>query len=271
MTQLFKLLGLTAPFAYAAAVYWLFSFLERNASLAARRTISDWLKGESYTKEHVSNIAVYVFDRLYTYPLLGWRPIARTAIISTVLMVIIICTNMPVLWRLFLRAPVDIGTHWAFWLFKNIVSDYFSLFVVRQWLLIGAKRPLLALTTGPVVGALVVCAVYLALDVARVSLLESGTFEWVYFWEDVQQYIGFFQRHTGNSVITIPAFLIHLWLPLFAAGVMIAQGLNSLRLAAGWAQWFLKNGSKRPFRAIGIIAAVLTFVCVTIFRFFSTS
>jgi len=176
MTQLFKLLGLTAPFAYAAAVYWLFSFLERNASLAARRTISDWLKGESYTKEHVSNIAVYVFDRLYTYPLLGWRPIARTAIISTVLMVIIICTNMPVLWRLFLRAPVDIGTHWAFWLFKNIVSDYFSLFVVRQWLLIGAKRPLLALTTGPVVGALVVCAVYLALDVARFSLLESGTF-----------------------------------------------------------------------------------------------
>jgi hypothetical protein len=65
MALFLKLLGFTAPFAYAAAVYGLFLFLERNASPAARRTVSDWLKGETYTKEHVSNIAVYVFDRLY--------------------------------------------------------------------------------------------------------------------------------------------------------------------------------------------------------------
>ena len=96
----------------------------------------------------------------------------------------------------------------------------------------------------------------------------------VYFWEDIQQYIGYFfsrPRPIANGLVTIPAFLIHLWLPLFAAGVVIAQGLNSLRLATGWAQWFLKNGSKQPFRAIGIIAAALTFVCVAIFRFSSTS
>jgi hypothetical protein len=224
MAQLFKLLGLTAPLAYAAAVYSLFSFLERNASAAARRTVSSWLKGEPYTKEHVSNIAVYVLDRVYTYPLLRWRPIARTAIISTILFAIIISTNLPILWSFLLFAP-DIGTHWAFWLFKNILSDYFSLFVVRQWLLIGAKRPLLALTTGPVAGALVVCAVYLIFDVTRFSLSVSH-FEWIYFWEDVQQYIGFFQKRvSANKVFTIPAFLIHLWLPLFAAGVVLAQGL----------------------------------------------
>jgi hypothetical protein len=214
---------------YAAAVYGLFVFFERNASPAAKRTVSDWLKGEPYTKEHISNIAVYVFDRLYTYPLLGWRPIARTAIISTVLFAIIVYTNMPVLWLFFRRWWLDLGPHWAFWLSKNILSDYLSLFVVRQWLLIGAKRPLLALTTGPIVGALVVCTVYLILDVARFSLFESGTFEWIYFYEDIQQYIGFFRGHTANSVFTIPAFLIHLWLPLFAAGVVVAQGINSLR------------------------------------------
>jgi len=271
MTQLFKLLGLTAPFAYAAAVYGLFLFLERNASPAARRTVSDWLKGEPYNKEHVSNITVYVFDRLYTYPLLRWRPIVRTAIISTVLFAIIIYTNMPILWQFLWHRPVDIGPWWAFWLLKNIVSDYCSLFVVRSWLLVGAKRPLLALTTGPIVGAVVVCSVYLILDVTRYSLFDSGTFEWIYFRQDVEQYIGFFQRHTANSVFTIPAFLIHLWLPLFAAGVVFAQGLNSLRLPTGWAQWFLKNGSKRPFHAIGIVAAMLTFVCVALFRFFSAS
>jgi len=274
MTQFFKLLGFTAPLAYAAAVYGLFLFLERNSSPAARRAVSDWLEGEPYTKEHVSNVAVYAFDRLYTYPLLRWQPLARTAIISAVLMVIIVYTNMPSLWFLIQTRPEELVPHFGFWLLKNIISDYCSLFVVRQWLLMGAKRPLLALTTGPIVGALVVCAVYLILDVTRFSLFVSGTFEWIYFWQDVQQYIGYFfsrQRPTANRLVTIPAFLIHLWLPLFAAGVVFAQGLNSLRLTTAWAQWFLKNGSKRPFHAIGIVAAALTFVCVALFRFFWSS
>jgi hypothetical protein len=274
MTQLFKLFGLTAPFVCAGPVYALFLFLERNASPAARRTVSDWLKGEPYTKEHVSNITVYVFDRVYTYPLLRWRPLARTAIISAVLMVIIVYTNMPALWLLIQIRPEELGPHFGFWLLKNIISDYCSLFVVRQWLLMGAKRPLLALTTGPIVGAFVVCVVYLILDVTRYSLFVSGTFEWIYFWQDVQQYRDYFfsrPRPTANAIVTIPAFLIHLWLPLFAAGVVFTQGLNSLRLATSWAQWFLKNGSRRPFHAIGIVAATLTFVCVALFRFFSAS
>jgi hypothetical protein len=168
----------------------------------------------------------------------------------------------------FLHIPQELLPHWAFFLFKNVLTDYCSLFVVRRWLLIGAKRPLLALATGPVVGALVVCAVYLILDVARFSLFVSGTFEWIYLWQDIQQYIGFFRNRTMNSVLTLPAFLIHLWLPLFAAGVVFTQGLNSLRLATGWAQWFLKNGSKRPFHAIGIVAAALTFIGVVLFRSF---
>src|SRR3954470_5135597 len=48
MGQLLYILGLTAPFAYASAVYGLFAFLERNASPAARRTLSDWIKGNPY-------------------------------------------------------------------------------------------------------------------------------------------------------------------------------------------------------------------------------
>jgi hypothetical protein len=208
MTLFLKLLGFTAPFTYAAVVYGLFLFLERNASPAARRTVSDWVKGEPYTKEHVANIAVYVFDRLYTYPLLRWRPIVRTAVLSIVLTVVIIYTNIPVFWLFVRRRPEELLPHLGFFVFKNVVSDYCSLFVVRQWLLIGAKSPLLALATGPVVGALVVCAVYMILDVARFSLFVSGTFEWIYFWQDIQQYIGFFRNRTFNSVFTIPAFLI---------------------------------------------------------------
>ncbi len=65
MALFLKLLGFTAPVVYAAAVYGLFLFLERNASPAARRTVSDWVKGGPYTKEHVANIAVYVFPTLH--------------------------------------------------------------------------------------------------------------------------------------------------------------------------------------------------------------
>ena len=129
----------------------------------------------------MSNVAVYAFDRLYTYPLLRWQPFVRMAILSAVLMIIIVYTNIPALWLLIRIRPEELVPHFGFWLLKNIISDYCSLFVVRQWLLMGAKRPLLALTTGPVVSALVVCAVYLILDVTRFSLFESGTFEWYIF------------------------------------------------------------------------------------------
>ena len=57
----------------------------------------------------------------------------------------------------------------------------------------------------------------------------------------------------GDTLVPSP-------LPLFAVGVVIAQGLNSLRLATTWSQWFLKNGSKQPFRAIGFVAALVVFL-----------
>jgi hypothetical protein len=268
MGQLLYILGLTAPFVYASAVYGLFAFLERNASPAARRTLSDWIKGNPYTQQHVANIAVYVFDRIFTYPLLRWRPLVRTAILSIILTAIVVYTNWPPLYRLIWRAPTELGPHVAFFVFKNIISDYCSLFVVRRWLLMGANRPLLALITGPLVGALVVLLVFLVIDVTRYTVFDIGWFEWIYFVEGIDEYINTFHRHTANSVLRMPAFIIHLWLPLFAVGVMFAKGLNSLRFATTWTQWFLKNGTKRPFRAIGVVAAIVVFLAAALFRIF---
>jgi hypothetical protein len=230
MNQLLKVIGATAPLAYAAAVYGLFLFLERNASPAAKRTIAGWIKKEPYTSEYVANITVYVFDRLFSYPLLGWRPIVRTALMSLILASIIVYTNYSMMFFIYAHVP-EMRPQWTYHLAKNMFSDYCSLFVVRQWLLVGARRPLLALMTGPLVGALVVCAVYLILDVSRFSVFYSGTFRWRYFLEDIFQYVEFFQDRTANSKLTIPAFIIHLWLPLFAAGILVAQGINSLRWA----------------------------------------
>jgi hypothetical protein len=45
LTELFKLLGLSTPLAYAAAVYGFFHFLDKKASGAAKQAMSNWCKG----------------------------------------------------------------------------------------------------------------------------------------------------------------------------------------------------------------------------------
>ena len=119
---------------------------------------------------------------------------------------------------------------------------------------------------GPVVGALAVIAVYMVLDITRFSFLISGTFKWTYPMENVITYWQSFQSRSANWNLTIPAFIVHLWLPLFAMSVLAARALNSLRLAARFAQWFLKDGKKAPFRSLGIIAALIVFVSVLAWR-----
>lgn len=87
----------------------------------------------------------------------------------------------------------------------------------------GSKQTLLALITGPLVGALVVSVVQLILDVTRWSLFVTGEFEWIYFLEGIAEKIQQFQYRTGNSILTMPAFVIHLWLGIVPLDVEIGE------------------------------------------------
>ena len=62
----------------------------------------------------------------------------------------------------------------------------------------------------------------------------------------------------------MPTLLVHLWLPLFAVGVLPAQAINSVRAAGRFTQWFFKQGEAHPLRSIGFIASILTFIAVAI-------
>jgi hypothetical protein len=55
------------------------------------------------------------------------------------------------------------------------------------------------------------------------------------------------------------AFLIHLWLPLFALSSLLVKLVFWIFRAVEWAQWFLKQGDAHPFRAIGIVATIIVF------------
>jgi hypothetical protein len=63
-----------------------------------------------------------------------------------------------------------------------------------------------------------------------------------------------------------PTFFVHLWLPLFALGAFLIKALYMFFDAARLAQWFFKEGSQHPTRAIGTVAAVCVFAVTAIVR-----
>ena len=121
------------------------------------------------------------------------------------------------------------------------------------------KRPLSALVTAPVIGAIIVALCYTLIDVSTFSIWMSE-FHWRYFLEDFSMWEGLIRREGLRLSLLVPAFAVHLWLPLFAFGVLIAQLMNSVRLAGRFSQWFFAQGKAHPLRSIGYIAGAATFV-----------
>src|SRR5438552_1593172 len=77
-------LGAGTPFVYAGLTYWIFYFLDKNASLTAKRAISK-LIGRGDYKDHDLRAAVLnAFDHVYGYPLLRLNSLIRCAIYSVV-------------------------------------------------------------------------------------------------------------------------------------------------------------------------------------------
>src|SRR6478736_2969968 len=88
LEKVLQLLGLGTPFLYAAAAFVCFHYLDKKASAQAKVAIATWFKAIAASQNDVSSALVEVFDRIYTQPLLGWRALRRSAIISTTLSII---------------------------------------------------------------------------------------------------------------------------------------------------------------------------------------
>jgi hypothetical protein len=245
--------------AHAGYFWW----LDRKAAAQAKRTITDWFAGASYKKADVSRVIVDVFDLLYTRPLWGWRAMLRSAFISLILTIVIAEQFYPT-WAMVWRVP-------ELWYFttrqfcQNIVSDYFSLFFIRRWLVMAGKRPLFALVSAPLVGAIIVAGCYALIDVGTYSIW-MGEFHWRYFLEDVFMWDRLIRYEGMRWSLLVPAFAVHLWMPLFALGVLVAQFINSVRMAGRFSQWFFAQGKAHPLRSIGYIAGAATFVLASVTR-----
>jgi hypothetical protein len=75
---------LAGPLVYGGAIYLLFYWLNVRASDEAKAVLSELLTKRTYNKEQVAYVLIELFDLLYTKPLLAWRALLRSALISVV-------------------------------------------------------------------------------------------------------------------------------------------------------------------------------------------
>jgi hypothetical protein len=257
VATILKLLGFWPPLVYGFAVFSLFWLLDRNAAPRARKAISGWFAGPAYDKQGVAAAVLYVFDKFYTSPLLGWRALFRSAAISTAVTVVVSLQVSSAIFWFTIYGPLDIRMGIVSQLITNICADYLALFFIRRWLILGGRRPLPALITAPLIGVLLVAVCYLVRDVGGFAL-QTLTFEWHYFVDDFYQWSHFIANKSLRWSLLVPAFLVHVWLPLFALGVIIVKALNSVRMAGRFSQWFFVGGDAHPLRSIGYIAGAAT-------------
>jgi hypothetical protein len=159
-----------------------------------------------------------------------------------------------------------------------------SLFLVRPWLVKCGTRPIFALLSGTFLASLLVyigMAVHAAISIYLLPLEAADVQEIQQYAElfgftpDViedlrkqgfatDQYIASVAYTIGLFIFTalaaLPAMAVFVWLPLFAAGILVARLLTPLSWVVTKTQWALDKGNHHPLRAVGCIAAVVVFL-----------
>jgi hypothetical protein len=262
--ELAKLLGFATPLIYAAAVYGAFHWLDKKASGHAKKAMTSWIQQPKQAIDPM--VVIDLFDRIYTTPLLSVRAFSRSAIISLTVGVLVwykldlIPSHLFPTWddvielRLFFFVSILLALFF-------VLSDYISLFVVHRWLILFRRRPLFSLASGPIIGGCIIAVLWLVraglviLIFFRTQLFDIDPDEYVRIWKDI---FSFMLTPSSESVpYFLPPMLVYLWLPLVGGAVIGAQLLTALPKAAGWMQWFIKQGQHHPFEALGYVAAAI--------------
>ena len=261
--QAIELLGFGSSFAYAAAIYGLFHFLDQTASNPAKRAISQWIKAEKYRKWDVHVAIVGAFDRIYTYPLLRPRAFFRSAVISTTIVALVVLEHF-------------LENRYAFSLFSSkqiidifppiwlvvVLSDYISLFFVRRCLDITNVSPIFSLFASVILGSIVILIVTMMAMTVRGVVYASEVRVWDIL-AHASTLVGAPIFILSNKFLRL-SFIVHIWLLLFAVGAIGVRLLVGLFRAVSWGQWFIKRGDQHPLQVVGMVAAVVVFIITAV-------
>ena len=271
--KLFDLLGLGVPFYLSAATYAVFAWLDSNASDEATKVISSWLHGHSQDKPDLGNLIISAFDRIYTSPLFSFRAFRRSAFISTMIFFLMILVpwfvgfaeiwDTPLL-RQFRQTNIHYYSitiiEFSAFLFITILIDYISLLIVRKFLVLARCSPIGATIMSSVIGFIVLIVSFVSI----IYVIVIGSFWIDYPSVQMPRLYSLFQAFKPVILQLFflfmrPAFIIHLWLPLFALSSLVVKLIFWSFRAVEWAQWFLKQGDAHPLKAIGIVATTIVF------------
>jgi hypothetical protein len=274
LRQLLDPLGLGSAFTFAVATYWVFMHLDRIASQDANRSINEWISGTRTIAFDARTAIFRVFDELYTYPLLRPRAFFRSARISAIYSAAFIIGSLSFI--LALPGLPRFKAEMLLLIFAaDLVSDYISLFVVRKWLTIVGLRPVLALGLAPLIGGFVIFVCYtIAYSIHFAIWTDGGVFPvFLYDWltgshesppplveVEIRLRRVILLFYGVYAAFMIPATFVYLWLPFMLLGIWGLRLFHLLIAAVSRTQWFIRQGSQHPYRAIGLVAACLVFV-----------
>jgi len=266
-----KALGIGSPAMFATATYGLFYWLDRNASVQAIGAISGWLKGQRYSQLSVAPVLIGLFERIYTSKLLSFRGFRRSVAVSFITWVIFAVVTAH------LYTPqeptIDLVTIVGLVLYFSLsfLVDYLSLFAVRRCLLFATDHLAISLLLSFLMGisAVVFFGCIFVISLLIFVLLRFHGITSLYLavtpimWNDLFQ---LFSQDPTSLLILLPPSLVHIWLLLFAVGALSVRMLYPMFRVITWAQWFLRQGDRHPIRAIGMVAAALSFVVAVIWN-----
>jgi hypothetical protein len=145
-----------------------------------------------------------------------------------------------------------------------VLTDYVSLLFVRRFLVLARTYPISASLISSIIGLFVVTGSYTVV----ILMIEVEIPYWLNptLVERFGPRIGdIFNLSVVDLLLPLfflfmrPAFIIHLWMPLFALSLLVARLMFWIFRAVEWAQWFLKQGDAHPLKAIGIVATIIVF------------
>jgi hypothetical protein len=252
--------GFGAALTYATATYMVFHWLDKKASRPAKKALTARLQSQPPTKETLANFALEVFDRIYSKPLGHWRALCRSALITTALSVVIWIESETFeydVWNYEKSMKLFIG----FSLAVNIFADYVSLFFIKKLLTAAGRKPALGLIASFIVGSIVVYVTYALREILFLFFVSGGVASLTELLSDMSDFLFNVEVIISWSwwTVSLPAFAVHLWLPLFALAIALTQLLGWFFKVVGWMQWFIKQGRNHPFEAVGLVASGIVF------------
>jgi hypothetical protein len=269
MASISEYVGLGVPVMFAGVAYGLFHWLDEKASDEAKAALGKWSRSISYDRNAAAAAIVELFDRIYGSPLSSWRSLARSSAITATLTLTYAVLYTPMFGGpgVTIRATPLYVTLPATLIF-NILTDYISLFIVRQFLQIRERSQFLILVGGAFAGMFTILFFYFLRD-AIIAFI--GSIRW-------GQSIGATWRlliggwrleyralWTGqgiavlHSLVILPALVTHIWLLLLAVAVALVRASRYFFLSVEKVQWVLKKGDEHPLEAAGYVAAVVVF------------